>query len=499
MTRNTRTALTAKLLAALLCAGGCHLILGLDEFVDAPVGAGGAGGGTATGGGGGTGGTGTAGGGGGPASGEVVWARIFGDENTQTPGGIAVDPEGNVIVAGLFTGTIDFGQGPLLSAGAYDVFLAKLDSEGNAVWSRRFGGAEDQAALAVATDALGNIIVAGTFDGAIDLGGGVFQNEPIQQDVFVVKFDGDANHIWSRHFKGTNLIDPTIAVDPSTAEVVVAGTFTGTIDLGDGAVTTAGQLDMFLLKLSSVTGATLWEHHYGDAEPQSIGGIAVDPVGSTVVAGSFRGALAIDGTVLTNNSPSDDVFAARFDASGNRDWVKRFQSSGHDVVFGVMADEVGAITLAGSAEQGIDFGCGTLAGVGSGQHHVAKLTPVGNCSWSKIIEGSGSVFPVSVVAGPAGETVVAGMFEGMIQGSEPALASKGSFDMFLYGLNAAGEIAWIRAMGNESENTTVAIAVDPLSGAVLLTGYSTGVLDLGSVELSSAGTSLDVVVAKLAR
>lgn len=499
MTRNTRTTLIAKLLAALVSVGGCHLILGLDEFVDAPVGTGGAGGGTATGGGGGVGGTATGGGGGGPASGEVVWARIFGDENTQTPGGIAVDPEGNVIVAGMFTGTIDFGQGPLLSAGAHDVFLAKLDREGNAVWSRRFGGADNQAAFAVATDSLGNIVVVGGFNGAVDLGGGVFQNEPIQQDVFVAKFDGDGNHIWSRHLKGTSAIFPYLALDPLMGDVLVAGSFSGNMDPGSGAVTSAGQLDVFLLKLSSAGGATLWQHQYGDVEQQTVSGVAVDPVGSTVVVGSFRGVLAIDGTVLTNNSAEDDVFVARFDAVGSRDWANRFQSGGHDAVFGVATDSVGGITVTGKAEQSIDFGCGAVSSVGLGNHHVVRLTPVGNCSWSTAIEGSGNVIPVVLTSDDVGEIFVSGMFDGAIQTADAELTSSGSFDMFLYRLSATGDVRWALAIGNERENTPVGIAADPLSSAVVLTAYSAGTLDLGSVQVSAAGESIDVVVAKLAR
>lgn len=500
MTRNTRTVLIAKLLAALVSAGGCHLIIGLDEFVDAPVGTGGAGGSTATGGGGGAGGAGTGGAsGGGPASGEVVWARIFGDENNQTPGGIAVDPEGNVIVAGLFRGTIDFGQGPLLSAGGADIFLAKLDREGNAVWSRRFGSAEDQTATAVATDSLGNIILAGTFNGTIDLGEDVFQNEPLQQDVFVAKLDGDANHIWSRHFKGTSAIFPYLAVDPVTGDVHVAASFSGSMDPGSGAVTSAGQLDVLLVKLSSADGATLWQHQYGDVEQQVVSGVAVDSVGSTVVVGSFRGVLAIDGTVVTNNSGSDDIFVARFDAGGSRDWAKRFYSGGHDAAFGVATDNAGGIMLAGKAEQGINFGCGAVAGVDLGSHHVVRLTPVGNCSWSMVVEGSGNVIPVALASDYDGELFVSGMVDGAIQTVDGELSSSGSFDTFLYRLNAAGDVRWTRLFGNAGENTPMAIAADPLSDAVVLTAYSAGALDFGSAQVNSAGGSIDVIVAKLAR
>jgi hypothetical protein len=93
---------------------------------------------------------------------------------------------GNVLVAGRFEGTIDFGGGPLASLGVGDVFVAKLDTDGGHLWSKRFGNASDEAAAGVATDSAGNVLVAGHFDGAIDFGGGPLNNAG-GGDVFVVK------------------------------------------------------------------------------------------------------------------------------------------------------------------------------------------------------------------------------------------------------------------------------------------------------------------------
>ncbi len=54
------------------------------------------------------------------------------------------DASGNYYVAGEFEGTVDFGAGPLTSAGGSDIFFLKLDPSGSVIWSKRFGAARDR-------------------------------------------------------------------------------------------------------------------------------------------------------------------------------------------------------------------------------------------------------------------------------------------------------------------------------------------------------------------
>jgi hypothetical protein len=69
---------------------------------------------------------------------------------------VAVDGAGNVLLTGDFDGTVDFGGGPLTSAGSDDIFVAKLDAQGNHLWSKRFGDSYYQQADAVTVDGARN-------------------------------------------------------------------------------------------------------------------------------------------------------------------------------------------------------------------------------------------------------------------------------------------------------------------------------------------------------
>ncbi len=103
------------------------------------------------------------------------------------PQAIAVDAKGNVFVVGDLKGSADFGGGAKSSAGGWDVFIVKLDAQLNHVWSKTYGDDQDQHAVGVAVGPDGGVVMTGTLLGSIDFGAGVLQNAAMTPNVFVVK------------------------------------------------------------------------------------------------------------------------------------------------------------------------------------------------------------------------------------------------------------------------------------------------------------------------
>src|SRR6185295_18184313 len=104
------------------------------------------------------------------------------------------------IIGGWYNGSINFGGGALNSADVGDIFLAKLDPGGGHLWSKRFGGANDQYAYGVATDASQNVFLTGGFYGSLDFGGGALASSGTGVDLYLVKFDASGAHQWSQRF-----------------------------------------------------------------------------------------------------------------------------------------------------------------------------------------------------------------------------------------------------------------------------------------------------------
>ncbi|WP_437601928.1 hypothetical protein WMF28_09975 [Sorangium sp. So ce590] len=241
------------------------------------------------------------------ASGALLWSRQFGDGFDQRARAVAVDAEKNAIVVGESAGAVDFGGGPIVSAGDYDVFVAKLDAEGEHVWSRGFGDAATQRALAVAVDGAGNVVVGGEMAGMVDFGGGP-RNAGAEGSVFVAKLDAEGEHVWSRRIGEQGASLGQVVVD-GAGNVLVAGSFRGEARIGRGLLVSAGEDDAFAVKLDP-GGELVWARRFGGTGADRGTGVAIDLDGAAVVTGAFSGRVAFGETSLDSGAGAD-VFVAR--------------------------------------------------------------------------------------------------------------------------------------------------------------------------------------------
>jgi len=182
------------------------------------------------------------------ASGTHIWSKRFGGPGGSRAYGLAVDSSGDVVVTGKFQSTINFGGSTFTSAGSDDIYLTKLSgATGGHLWSKQFGSTGQDIATGVAVDSGGNFAVAGYFSGSVDFGGGALTSSNI--DVFVAKYNSAGGHVWSRRYGGgDNQLADCVSVAP-TGEVSVAGFFAMTIDFGTGPLTSAGAYDGFIASI----------------------------------------------------------------------------------------------------------------------------------------------------------------------------------------------------------------------------------------------------------
>ena len=107
------------------------------------------------------------------ANGNFIWVRqMTGSTSYENAYNLALDAGGNIFVTGDFLNTVDFDPGAavynLTSFGNYDIFVCKLDNNGNFLWAKQMGGAGIEQGLAVATDLAGNVYTTGNFRGTGD-------------------------------------------------------------------------------------------------------------------------------------------------------------------------------------------------------------------------------------------------------------------------------------------------------------------------------------------
>ncbi|MCE9621425.1 MAG: SBBP repeat-containing protein [Actinomycetia bacterium] len=330
------------------------------------------------------------------ADGDFVWARQIGGTNGDEGYSVAVDADGNVYTTGWFSGTTDFDPGAgvfnLTSVASTDVFISKLDADGDFVWARQFGTAQSDVGYSVAVDADGNVYTTGLFAGTADFdpGAGVFNLTSAGIfDVFVSKLDTNGDFVWARQIGSTSSdIGRSVAVD-ADGNVYTTGYFAETADFDPGAgvfnLTSAGIVDVFVSKLDT-NGDFVWARHIGGTNGDFGVSGAVDADGNVYTTGLFSGTADFDPGAGVDNLTSagdNDVFVSKLDTNGDFVWVHQLGGTDVDEGYSVAVDADSNVYTTGRFSGTADFDPGVgvlnLTSIGFIDGFVSKLAgePVG--------------------------------------------------------------------------------------------------------------------------
>ncbi len=454
------------------------------------------------------------------SSGSLVWARKMGSADTEVALGLAVDSSRNVYATGYFGTTADFDPGAavvnLVSAGAHDVFVQKLDSSGTFVWARGTGGSADDMGYGVAVDDAGNVYTAGSFEGSGDFNPGAGTTTLTSRggsDVFVQKLSSTGVLSWAAGMGGTgDDAGSGIGVDKE-GNPYTTGYFRATADFnpGVGASNTVsnGAQDAFVLRLST-GGVFAWVASMGGSSTDVGTAIDVSDNGDVYVTGSFSGSADFEpgtGTTTLASLGVTDVFAQRLDQNGGFVWAKSFGGSAGDEGMAIAIDASLVVHLAGTFKASVDFDPGagsfSLASNGEADVFVEKFNSSGGFVWARGVGGVSSEAGRSVAADGSGNVYATGLFAGVIDFDPGAgvfdVTSAGREDAFVQKLDLDGNLEWALALGGLESDGGLGIAVDA-TGNVYLTGYFSGTMDLNpgaGVSSATAAGSSDAFVVKL--
>ena len=417
----------------------------------------------------------------------VTWAKRAGDVADQAALAVAFDPQGNVIVAGSFHGTIDWGAGPLVSAGGSDIFVVKLDAAGTVVWSKRFGDASDQSATAVAVSATGEVWITGAITGNVDFGGGVLASADPLADAFLAAFSPNGTHNFSKRYGGLGAQRGTALAIGSSGDLFFGGVFDGTVDLGCAApLASAGSGDIFVARLDNAT-TCLFAKRFGDASAQELLTLSPDPSNNVFLGGRFKGTVNFGGAPLTMPTTTFGGFAAKLDGVGGHVFSTAFGATTlAQEVTGVASDPSGNVFVAGSFSGTLTAGATVLTSAGMGDLFVARLDPAGTAVWAfRAGDATDQLGALHVATDPAGNVLVAGTLQGTIDLGGNPLTSVGGNDVVLAKLDSGGNRLWSLRLGDAAGQQLNAVALSGTTAA--FAGSLAGAPDFGGTVLTSAG------------
>jgi hypothetical protein len=242
-------------------------------------------------------------------AGVTLWTKLVAG-TTVYVNGVASTPSGDVVACGQYRGAVDFGGGPLPSAGAYaNAFVVRLSGVGAQVWAHAYAsGTGHVGGGAVTVDSLGDVVAAGTFSGTVDFGGGPQLGSPSS---YLLKLDGAGAFLWNQVFFAQGGMGIRAVATDSQRNVLFGGYLWTATDFGGGPVgPTAAQnrSDAFLVK-DTPAGDHLWSRAYSGPQAASTGGICAAPGDDVVFGGVFSTGIDFGGGTIACQGTSDGFVA----------------------------------------------------------------------------------------------------------------------------------------------------------------------------------------------
>ena len=406
----------------------------------------------------------------------------------------ATDAAGNVYVAGGFYGTVSFGGVSLTSAGNTDGYVAKWSrASGTFVWAQRLGGtgADDVQALAVSG---ASVYLAGYF--GLTAGFGPTNLTSFgSDDVFVAKLTdagSTAAFTWAVRAGGAG-VDRASAMSVSGASVYLTGLFLGTANFGSIPLMSAGQVDVFVAKLTDAgtTAAFGWAQRAGGPGIEDPRAVVVSGT-SVYVAGSFQ-AVADFGTTTLTCLSGYNLFVAKLTdagATGSFTWARQGASSAYNGANGLAASG-GSVYLSGTFYGSLGLGSLVLASAGQGDAFLAKLTdtgPAATFGWALRAGGTSNDVGLPLVASGS-DLYWAGYFNGVSTFGNTTFTAVGptTGDVFVARLvdtGPAGSFVWAQQAGGPLTEYAYALALSG-TGALYVGGLATPPAAFGSLSLTS--------------
>ncbi len=299
------------------------------------------------------------------SAGNLVWVKILEGHYPNPPStnqigevyanSIHALDNGEMIVAGVFKGTVDLDPDTTVQAvtgpGVEDMFIMKLDSNGNSIWYKVFGNNLTRAhATSITSDGSGNLLVLGQYRGTLDFDPGSgsewrTSSNPVAFDLnfFTLKLDSQGGFKWVYTLNNNNWGGRVVTDDSNN--VYFTGYLGSSIDVdlspSNTHIVNPNGVDGFVMKLDS---AGSFKHIELLSGPgfQTISEIAIDDSMNLYIGGAMRDSADFNfgsGSNYLNPTGLRDIFTAKLRPNLSRIWVSHFEGAGTSYIDNAVVDE----------------------------------------------------------------------------------------------------------------------------------------------------------------
>ena len=378
-------------------------------------------------------------------TGAFEWVQTYGSTSNLADRGldIDIDSSSNVYITGYFQETVNFGNGDITAAGGSDIFVLKLDSSGAFQWVYTAGGSGNDNGKGIAVDTDGNVLLTGIYSQTVDFGGGNVTSTG-SFDIFVLKLNSSGAYQWVYTAGNSSNNDEGYSIDTdSNNNSYITGFVEGSVDFG-GTTNLYGssQLeDIFVLKLDSA-GAVQWVNRYGSCSTEKAFGITVDSSGNSYITGQYFGCDMNFGEVtMTYTRGGVEMFVLKLNSDGVSQWAYSAGGETADHAVDAAVDSSGNVYVTGFFQGTANFGSGNITSAGSLDIFVLKLDSSGAFQWVYTAGGDEADQGNGIALDISGNVYTAGSFRSNIQFTS-GVTLEGNSNMFralVFKLNSSGQ------------------------------------------------------------
>ncbi len=282
-------------------------------------------------------------------NGNKIWDKNYGGNLSDQCFSMIQTNDGNILMAGVSESDVGFDKSDSCR-GNYDYWIIKIDSLGNRIWDKTFGGSQIDALLSVVPINDSGFLLCGW--SWSDESGDKSQASFGQTDMWVIKIDSVGNKIWDKIYGGSNFEQLSSAIGMNDSTYILFGDSRSGISGNKTQATCGTNFSDFWVVTIDNSGNIIWDKDYGSSNVEESGSIAITNDNCILLTG--RSYSQANCSKTENNLGEEQMWAIKIKSDGTKIWDKTLFTTGHDE---------GGFGLQGTDNSFLFFGT-TPAGIG---------------------------------------------------------------------------------------------------------------------------------------